>query len=76
MIIQQACRTVSGCLLTAMQEMTAPFPHLMEGWKDEIMNGRVAEPDDIKGCCVFLASDESRYCTGADFRVDGGVTMW
>jgi NAD(P)-dependent dehydrogenase (short-subunit alcohol dehydrogenase family) len=56
--------------------MTAPFPHLMEGWKDEIMNGRVAEPDDIKGCCVFLASDESRYCTGADFRVDGGVTMW
>ncbi|KAM5355160.1 hypothetical protein ACJ41O_001806 [Fusarium nematophilum] len=57
-------------------EMTAPFPHLMEGWKDEIMNGRVAEPDDIKGCCVFLASDASQYCTGGDYRVDGGVTMW
>ncbi|KAH8664603.1 hypothetical protein BX600DRAFT_437141 [Xylariales sp. PMI_506] len=57
-------------------EMTAPFPHLLEGWKDEIMNHRVAEPDDIKGACVFLASDASSYCTGADFRVDGGVTMW
>jgi NAD(P)-dependent dehydrogenase (short-subunit alcohol dehydrogenase family) len=42
-------------------EMTAPFPHLLESWKDEIMNGRVAEPDDIKGACVFLASDASRY---------------
>ncbi|KAI1246429.1 hypothetical protein MGN70_013328 [Eutypa lata] len=41
-------------------EMTAPFPHLLESWKDEIMNGRVAEPDDIKGACVFLASDASR----------------
>ncbi|CAK7219062.1 hypothetical protein SCUCBS95973_003697 [Sporothrix curviconia] len=57
-------------------EMTAPFPHLLDSWKDEILNGRVAEPDDIKGACVFLASDASSYCTGADFRVDGGVTMW
>ncbi|KAI1341845.1 3-oxoacyl-reductase [Xylariaceae sp. FL0016] len=57
-------------------EMTAPFPHLLESWKDEIMNGRVAEPDDIKGACVFLASDASRYCTGSDIVVDGGVTKW
>ncbi|KAI8628552.1 short chain dehydrogenase [Xylariaceae sp. FL1651] len=57
-------------------EMTAPFPHLLEAWKDEIMNGRVAEPDDIKGACVFLASDASIYCTGTDILVDGGVTKW
>ncbi|KAK6077939.1 short-chain dehydrogenase reductase sdr [Seiridium cupressi] len=57
-------------------EMTAPFPHLLESWKDEIMNGRVAEPDDIKGACVFLASDASMYCTGTDILVDGGVTKW
>lgn len=40
------------------------FPHLLESWKDEIMNGRVAEPDDIRGGCVFLASDASSYMTG------------
>ncbi|KAK7739729.1 hypothetical protein SLS53_005699 [Cytospora paraplurivora] len=57
-------------------EMTAPFPDLLEGWKDEIMLGRVAEPDDIKGACVFLASDASAYSTGSDIVVDGGVTKW
>ncbi|KAI0509767.1 3-oxoacyl-reductase [Xylaria bambusicola] len=57
-------------------EMTAPFPHMLEIWKGEIMNGRLAEPDDLKGACVFLASDASRYCTGSDILVDGGVTKW
>lgn len=47
-------------------EMTAPFPHLLESWKDEIMNGRVAMPEDIRGGCVFLASDASSYMTGQD----------
>lgn len=57
-------------------EMTAPFPHLLESWKDEIMNGRVAMPEDIRGGCVFLASDASKYMTGQDLCVDGGVTKW
>ncbi|KAH0611304.1 uncharacterized protein H6S33_010569 [Morchella sextelata] len=57
-------------------EMTAPFPHLLESWKGEIMNGRVAEPEDIRGACVFLASDASKYMTGQDLCIDGGVTKW
>ncbi|PLB51512.1 FAD binding domain protein [Aspergillus steynii IBT 23096] len=55
-------------------EMTASFPHLVEKWKADAMNGRIAEPDDIMGACVFLASDASAYMTGADVVVDGGVT--
>lgn len=37
--------------------------------------GRLATPEDISGIAVFLASDESRYATGAVFCVDGGRTI-
>jgi 3-oxoacyl-[acyl-carrier protein] reductase len=34
--------------------------------------GRMAEPDDVARPAVFLASDDSRYITGAVINVDGG----
>jgi NAD(P)-dependent dehydrogenase (short-subunit alcohol dehydrogenase family) len=34
--------------------------------------GRVATPEDVAGVFVFLASDDARYVTGTDLRVDGG----
>jgi NAD(P)-dependent dehydrogenase (short-subunit alcohol dehydrogenase family) len=37
--------------------------------------GRLGTPDDLTGVAVFLASDESRYATGATFAVDGGLTV-
>jgi 3alpha(or 20beta)-hydroxysteroid dehydrogenase len=36
--------------------------------------GRMAQPSEVATVALFLASDESSYCTGGEFIVDGGVT--
>lgn len=36
--------------------------------------GFLGEPDDIANMVLYLASDEARFVTGAEFAVDGGFT--
>jgi 3(or 17)beta-hydroxysteroid dehydrogenase len=37
--------------------------------------GHFLEPVDIANAVLFLASDEARYITGLDIRVDGGIEL-
>lgn len=36
---------------------------------------RIAQPEELVGMAVYLASIASSYCTGAVFTIDGGHTM-
>ncbi len=35
---------------------------------------RLGEPEDVGYCVLYLASDESRFVTAAEFKIDGGIT--
>ena len=37
--------------------------------------GRLGTPEDIAAIAIYLASDESSFATGAEFRIDGGSTI-
>lgn len=45
-------------------------------YSDRVPMGRMADSDDLVGMVIFLATDASRYCTGQQFIVDGGLTAW
>lgn len=51
-------------------------PETSKAMIDQIMLGRPARPEEIASVALFLASDESSYITGADIRVDGGLSAW
>ncbi len=40
----------------------------------QIPLGRVGHPDDIANGVLYLASDESRFMTGAELKLDGGIS--
>ena len=36
--------------------------------------GRLGEPDDVAYAVLYLASEESRFMTGAELKLDGGIS--
>lgn len=57
--------------------MTAPMdfvPEIKQEQLDHIPLGRFAEPVEIAAPILFLCSENSSYCTGSAFVIDGGYS--
>ena len=61
--------------------MTRPSDQDLDGYSeadqaatwDFMPLARVGQPEEVASLMVFLASDDSSYCSGAEFLIDGGM---
>ena len=63
-----------GMIETEMTEELRGNTELMDEWKKGYPLGRFGNPDEVAMACLFLASDEASFVTGATLPVDGGYT--
>lgn len=61
-----------GAVYTELSRERLDEADVLQGTLARIPMGRIAQPSDLKGAAVFLASDESAYVTGITLYVDGG----
>ncbi|XP_032094596.1 estradiol 17-beta-dehydrogenase 8 [Thamnophis elegans] len=66
------CNTVlPGFIRTPMTDKVPT--KVLDKFAAMVPMGRLGEPEDVADVCAFLASDESRYITGASLEVTGGL---
>ena len=63
-----------GLIKTDMTADLMEDEALMQEWSKAYPIGRFGKPEDVANTCLFLASDESSFITGAVLPVDGGFT--
>tara|TARA_Y100000294_G_scaffold163858_1_gene170120 strand:- start:910 stop:1680 length:771 start_codon:yes stop_codon:yes gene_type:complete len=62
-----------GAARTKMLEYLLSDSEALKQYEAQIPLGRIAEPGDIIGTALFLASEASSYITGHTILVDGGL---
>lgn len=65
-----------GFMTEPNQRWARQNPAIIEAFKSQIPMGDFGRPEDLGPLAVYLASDASRYMTGATLVIDGGYTLW
>lgn len=67
---------VDNRMMRSLEEGFAPGEgeEAKKGFEQMIPLGRYANNDEIADLALFLASDESKFITGAQYVIDGGLT--
>lgn len=50
-------------------------PEIIDSFREQIPMGDYGQPEDLGPLAIYLASDASRYMTGATLVIDGGYTL-
>ena len=63
-----------GPFMTEMMKGSSRFdPNFLERTANATLMKRIAQPEEIVGLALFLASDASSYVTGEDYAIAGGM---
>lgn len=65
---------IPGTIDTQMNAHEFSDPTARERYAEITPARRLGSPQDLGGIAAYLASDESTYCVGGIFTVDGGLT--
>lgn len=66
-----------GGFMTAPNvKWAAQNPEIINTFKSQVPMADFGQPEDLGPLAVYLASDASRYMTGATLVIDGGYTLW
>lgn len=69
------CNAIApGLVETKFASVLIETPELYEHFASRTPMGRHAQPEEIVGAAIYLASDASSYTTGAIITCDGGYT--
>jgi gluconate 5-dehydrogenase len=65
-----------GFMTEPNQRWAREQPDIITAFKAQIPMGDFGRPEDLGPLAVYLASEASRYMTGAALVIDGGYTLW
>jgi len=65
-----------GFMTEPNQRWSKLHPEVIDRFRANIPVGDFGQPEDLGPLALYLASDASRYMTGAALVIDGGYTLW